>query len=257
MMNSTVAQDSHTHLPSVAGSRSDKRHSVRVDKSHAETVSWTPDLVLAQSPDVRDAESESLMAATTDVIKAGWDQFRSAGDEAWDLLMHALLQSGTLQASGTPIDRADMLVRKTASFVLNGGPHNRLLKDVNQWLQGLVAADPSLFEFTSYTLDALAACIVQESTAALISGNIHKMKGRHEGKVDVPILRLPDAKHPYLTVYRIRVDVWSSKQRAFVVRQSDELVLSGQYNVRYFKLRPESTLENAHDPDPVPEELSG
>ncbi|EJD46532.1 hypothetical protein AURDEDRAFT_123977 [Auricularia subglabra TFB-10046 SS5] len=187
MLTSTVAQDTTARLPARIASADDGAQSITPGPPVQETLSWTPEVILAR-PHVDSSHGLDalVVAATAAVGASAGEKSTTNGGDSWDRVMQVLLQSGMLQPAGTPMDHADMLVRKTATFTLNSGSQTRLLGEVELWLQGLVVADPSLFEHTEYTIKALAAQIVRDSTSALLSGSIHNMKGRHEGK---PILR--------------------------------------------------------------------
>ncbi|RPB17978.1 hypothetical protein L211DRAFT_799097 [Terfezia boudieri ATCC MYA-4762] len=176
----------------------------------------------------------AAFAATKEISKLSPDQ------RSWEAIVSAFTTNPLLEEmDDSTVYIADNLIKENINFFkFDGSPDKAVVTEVMTWFKKLVR-DEDVVRATPIDIRQLAR-IVAQTGAGIDWQNIITVvhnKEKHSKKVlDVGVLRYPDISHPYLKVYRIQLEAWSSCERIGPC-QRDSNGISGAYNCRKYKPR--------------------
>ena len=161
----------------------------------------------------------------------------------WDVLVSMMDQNVTVQprAGSEDIYKTDHKSLDEAHwFSTHEYAEQSTSDEVNRWLHEFLA-DPEFVAIVGEdNLKAISDLFATrgsnvDSFAHVFANN----DDHHRTLLDVGIIRIPDITHPYIRLFRIKIEASSHDQRYFVVYQNDCSTLTADLNVKEYQPRPE------------------
>ncbi|KAI0041693.1 hypothetical protein FA95DRAFT_1683038 [Auriscalpium vulgare] len=181
-----------------------------------------------------DDDVKIMIAATLRVLRK-----IPAAERTWEKAVSALLQNPLIEQFDQPIDRTEYLSKEgTHWFKFSGSPDLAIVDEAVAWFDNLIS-DPEVLKSTTIDVKVTARIVAQTgATIVSLPDLLHKNERHEKTVVDLGVLEFPSTERPYLQVYRIQLDAFSSSER-ILGWQTDRNGITGRYSSRKFKPRPE------------------
>ncbi|KAI0041701.1 hypothetical protein FA95DRAFT_1565114 [Auriscalpium vulgare] len=180
-----------------------------------------------------DDDLKIMIAATLrELLKISPEQ------RTWEKVVSVLMQDNLIEQFDKPIDRTEHLSKEgTHWFKIDGSPDPAIVDEVVAWFDKLIS-DPEVLKSTTIDIKVMARIVAQTgATIRSLPDLVHENERHEKTMVDIGVLEFPSTERPYLQVYRIQLDAFSSSDRT-LGRQHDHNGITGRYNSRKFKPRP-------------------
>jgi len=155
----------------------------------------------------------------------------------FDEAVATLKQSSLLESQGNVgSSRVDKLVKSKGAvnaFTTSVSPDSPTVPEVQKWFSGLIG-DEDLLQSTKIDIPLIVNVIAQTGTTVNIVKRLQAKPAFYEKRLlDIGVFRFPEATHPYIQLYRIKITAWYENKRAFW-RLEEKAGLTGEFYSHIF-----------------------